>query len=125
MKTNDFFKKYQEQIDEMKKEIINNNTRLQSNFQTRFEWGDCITVYKSTYKIHRLENLMDIMGNLETDTPFKPFLNKLIEQYTDELLSVSFVLGSTSSSHNDSHLYKCDVLREILKDLRWDIKYLK
>ena len=125
MKTNDFFKKYQGQIDEMKKEIINNNTRLQSNFQTRFEWGDCNTVYKCTFKLHRLEHLLDTLTNEGIHVPFKESVCKVIEQYTDELLSQSFIAGSTSSSHNDSHLYKCDVLREILKDLRWDVKYLK
>ena len=125
METNDFFKKYQKQIEELKKEVINSNNRLQTNFESRFEWGDCISVYISTYKIHRLKQLLDILTNEGNRLPFKESVENVIERYTAELLSESFVLNSSSSSFNDSHLYKCDVLRGILKDLRQDVKFLK
>ena len=69
--------------------------------------------------------MLDILTNEGNRLPFKESVENVIERYTAELLSVSFVLNSSSSSFNDSHLYKCDVLRGILNDLRQDVKFLK
>ena len=83
-----------------------------------------ITIYKCKHKIDRLEIILEYIKDVP-NLEFKKVIERLFEEYLGELLNTSFEQNSTSSSHNDSHLYKCDILREILKELRQDIKYIK